>query len=95
MAKSDFNPLSKKNIILFLSALLVFLFGYLALRYKPSLNTKQAPVTTSSDEKVEMIRSQSESDSTDQIEKDLLNTDVSNIDEDLQSIETEINAATN
>ena len=87
---TNFNLFSKRNIILTLAAALVILTAYAAVKTyrKPAELT---PVTY--EEQMAKLDTQSESDSTESIEADLGNTDLENLDSELQDIEMELNSS--
>jgi hypothetical protein len=82
---------SRKNFILFLAAILVAGFAYMALTLaQQSFKTKST--LTMAEKEIQQIKEQSTSDELEDIEKDLLETDLIDIDKELQDIEKELEA---
>lgn len=82
---------SRKNFIIFLSAILVVGFAYMALTLtQQSLKTKRT--LSVAEKEILQIKEQSTSDELEDIEKDLIETDLIDIDKELQDIERELEA---
>ena len=82
---------SRKNFIIFLAAILVVGFAYMALTLaQQSFKTKRT--LTVAEKEIQQINEQSTSDELEDIEKDLLETDLIDIDKELQDIERELEA---
>lgn len=80
--------ISKKNFIIFLAAILVVSFGFMALTLT---KRKVSQKTLSQSEKeIQQIEKQSTSDEITAIEKDLNDTDLVDLDKELQDIEDEL-----
>lgn len=82
---------SRKNFLLLLAALCVVLLGYMALNLAQQRSRKHTPLTET-DKEIQQIQSQSSSDEIEDIEKDLIDTDLIDIDRELQDIEDELEA---
>lgn len=81
---------SKKNFIIFLAAVLVIAFGYMALTLSSRPSVKK--MLTKTDREIMEIQKQSTSDEIEDIEKDLIDTDLIDVDRELQDIEGELEA---
>ncbi len=81
--------MKKKNTILILAAILVILLG--ATAYWLSTNGYGENLVFTRE--LKQIEKQSSSDEVEAIEKDLLETDLSGIDKELEDIEAELDAA--
>jgi Na+-transporting methylmalonyl-CoA/oxaloacetate decarboxylase beta subunit len=81
---------SRKNFLIFLAAILVVAFGYMALTLSRPSKTQKA--LTEAEREIQQIQKQSNSDELEEIEKDLNNTDFIDIDKELQDIENELEA---
>ncbi|OGM20594.1 hypothetical protein A2714_02765 [Candidatus Woesebacteria bacterium RIFCSPHIGHO2_01_FULL_38_9] len=83
----------RKYFLLFLAALLVVALAYMGFTlYNQRMTPKTS--TTTYEKELQQMQNQSQSDGVDDIEKDLTETDLSDIDKELQDIETELNQAT-
>ena len=80
----------KKYTMLFLAAVVFILMGIMASLLIPKPKPQQP---TQYEKELSQIQTQSTSDETDAIEKDLNETDLSGLDKELQDIETELNQA--
>jgi hypothetical protein len=78
----------KKYFILVLSAILFVGLVYISLNAKGNKVNKSQPTYN---QEIKIIETQSSSDETDTIEKDLMETDLENIDQELDDIEKELN----
>ena len=77
---------SNKNTLIVLAAILVVGLGMMML----SLIQKPASQAETFNQEIQMIETQSESTEIEAIEKDLLETDFSNLDQELNEIEKEL-----
>jgi hypothetical protein len=81
------NYFNRRNFLISLATLLVFAMGYMAVKtYKKPAEVK--PMTF--DQQIQKTQTQSNSDSVDSIEKDLNETDLNNVDSELQDIDKEL-----
>lgn len=81
---------SRKNFIIFLAAILVVAFGFMALTLSRSYKVKKT--LTEPEKEIQQIQNQSKSDDLNDIEKDLNETELIDIDKELQDIDTELEA---
>jgi hypothetical protein len=79
----------RKYFLLFLAATLVVALGVMALTL--SGRTQKKAVLTESDKEIQQIQTQTKGDDVDDIEKDLNETDLVDVDKELQDIENELN----
>lgn len=86
----EFKLLSKKNFWIFLATGFVIIFlAILAM----SLRGKSSPkieLTNQQENEITKLQTQSNSDKVEDIEKDLNETDLNNLDKELQDIESEL-----
>ena len=80
---------SRRNFIIFLAGILVVALGLMAMTL-----VLQNQIGTSMPEtyqqEIQKVQTQSESDNIDAIEKDLMETDLNDLDKELQDIESEL-----
>ncbi len=81
--------IKKQNFIIFLAALLVVALGFMTLTL--SKWPKSQKTLTDSEKEIKLIQKQSGSDDVNDIEKDLNDTNLIDIDKELQYIENEVN----
>ena len=81
--------IKKQNFIIFLAALLVVALGFMTLTL--SKWPKSQKTITDSEKEIKLIQKQSGSDDVNDIEKDLNDTNLIDIDKELQYIENEVN----
>jgi hypothetical protein len=80
----------KKNSLIIFAGAMVVLTGFIAM----SLIQKPSPAQpTQFDREIKQIETQSDSDEISAIEKDLMQTDLNNLDKELEDIENELEAA--
>ena len=77
--------LDSKNTIIFLSAVLIILIGF---SYFLFLNNQAGKLTV--DQQTTQLNTVSSYDDTDSIEKELKNTDFTNIDKEMNDIESQL-----
>lgn len=82
---------SKKNFLILLSAILIVALPIMAMTLSKR-QTKQPVPKDNYEQEIRSIQSQSTSDNLVEIERDLSNTDFSQIDKELQDIENELNS---
>lgn len=84
---------SNKNIIILLAALLVVAFAFMALVLLPKkrVSVPKKQTRTGYEQEIDQIETQSTSDTVESIEADLGETDLSDLDRELQDIENELN----
>ncbi|OGM20025.1 hypothetical protein A2863_02400 [Candidatus Woesebacteria bacterium RIFCSPHIGHO2_01_FULL_38_9b] len=80
--------ISSKNFLFLLAALLVVALGIMALY---SYNKPKPKSQNTFNKELNQIKSQSGSDSLEAIEKDVNDTELNDIDKELQSIDNELN----
>jgi hypothetical protein len=82
---------SKRNFLIFLAAMLVVGFAYMGFSlYQQNVRSKGTPDVMYQKE-LQMMREQSQSDEVSEIENDLGETDLENVDQELDNIEAELN----
>lgn len=82
------NIISRKNYLLFFTAAIFILLVYMGF----SIFSRNRS-TPSLEKEVARIQTQSESTEIESIEKDLMETDLNNLDRELNAIEAELNSA--
>lgn len=80
----------KKYTLLALAGILVVTLGIMAYTLRPKLTQKEL---TTEEKEIKQIQIQSPSDETGAIEKDLNETDLSNLDKELRDIDKELGAS--
>ncbi|KKQ98782.1 MAG: hypothetical protein UT24_C0001G0063 [Candidatus Woesebacteria bacterium GW2011_GWB1_39_12] len=80
---------SRKNFLIFLAAILVVALAYMAMTLARQRSTPSS--STSYQKEITNMESQSDSDRVGDIEKDLNETDLSDVDKELQDIDKELN----
>ena len=80
---------SRKNFLLALAAILVVAMGYMALALSKQ-SRKSEP--SSFEQEIRRFNSQSSSDDVNDIQKDLSETELDNLDKEVQDIDAELNA---
>jgi hypothetical protein len=80
----------KKNSIIILA---IVVLGSLVLMVLSLTNGMNIPTLSPFEQEIACIESQSNSDNIEAIEQDLTQTDLDNLDQELQSIEAELNQA--
>ena len=86
-------PKTSKNTTLFFAAIVIVLLGIMAYKtYRGKIAVTPQQKEATYEQEVKMIESQSDSDTVDDIEKDLIDTQLNGLDKELMDIEKELSS---
>lgn len=85
--------ISKKNFFIILAGFVVIVLSIAVISAARKVKKTKEPSPTTFEQEIRQLQTQSISDETNDIEKDLKETDFSNIDKELQDIEDQFNAS--